>query len=646
MIVTLKKTLLVGLLCEQEKILSGFQDYGQIQFVGEHCGQKTEPLTAALEKKSEVDFCIEFLSRYRVKTKVSLLRSFDYVLRELDAAAAESLLADSEALSSAIAVVRGYEKRLAEIAAEEKNIEAETQKLQPWRELEVNLDQLCDTKRTAVYIGSVSGRDTQGFRQALSKLSGAAFWQAGSTQDNDCFLVAVVKDGESLSEWESVSKEFSFSPAELSDKTGRVREIQDDCTAKITALNAEREEIFAAAAESELLRYFENMSDLLSIYSELLGATAMSQDTVSCFVMEGWVPEKLQDETKRVIQSLTDSVVMEFYDVEETDTPPSLMQNPKPVSFFEKIVADFSAPDYRDVDPSMLIAVFYSIFFGIMLGDTGYGLLVALAGAFILFCTKAKQSTKKFMGIFFCGGISSMVMGVLFGSYFGTELFPPVLFAPLDETLLMMALCIGLGVAHLFSGYIAKAYRDIKEGRVAAAIFEQGFWMLFIIGLLLLLGSAILGGSLMGEIGKWVTIGSAAVIIISPAAKGKNIFKRIGGGLGTLYNITGFLSDALSYTRLFALCLSSGIIASVVNDLAMLPGGPSSIAGFVFMILILLVGHSINLALALLSAYVHTNRLQYVEFLGKFYEGNGETFTPLRRNTEYIKIISSRSSAA
>ena len=209
----------------------------------------------------------------------------------------------------------------------------------------------------------------------------------------------------------------------------------------------------------------------------------------------------------------------------------------------------------------------------------------------------------------------------------------------LEIPLQTMVFTIGIGIVHMFCGYIALAVKNIRQKKVFAAIFDQGFWMLLIIGLVMLAGPMAIPGDtgvLIGTIGKWTALGSAAVLVLTQGRSSKGLFGKLGGGLGSLYNVFGFVGDALSYTRLFALSLSSGIIAWVFNMLSGLAG--TGFLGIIFMIIVLLIGHLLNFSLSMLSAYVHTSRLQYVEFFGKFLEGNGDEFIPLARRTQYIEI--------
>jgi len=439
-------------------------------------------------------------------------------------------------------------------------------------------------------------------------------------------------------ELEKLIKQFNFMKSDLHDFVGTARDNLDRLEEEQKALENKKSEIIASIATSNLLEYMENMLDLYGMEEELLDAGNSSYDGDFCFVMGGWIPQSDCERMEKALKQVTDSLVIEYEDVAEDEEPPVLVRNNKIVSLFENITDAFSHPAYRDVDPNPLTAIFYSLFYGIMIGDVGYGIIITVACALILKFLHPKPATRKNIGVFFIGGIASIFFGIIFGGYFGVSWFEP-LFAPLDKPLEMMVISVGIGVVHIFAGYCAMAWKNIKSGDIFAAIFDQGVWMLFITCLIMLAAPLAFPGEigvLLGQIGKYGALITALALVATQGRSAKGIAGKLLGGLGSLYNITGVLGDVLSYTRLFALCLSSGTIAWVFDMMSKLLG--EGLMALPFRIVVLLIGHSINLALSMLSAYVHTSRLHYVEFFGKFYEGNGEDFRPLSRNTEYIKI--------
>jgi len=300
------------------------------------------------------------------------------------------------------------------------------------------------------------------------------------------------------------------------------------------------------------------------------------------------------------------------------------------------------------VDPTPIFSLFYLTFFGIMFADVGYGLILAAASFMMVRSGKLEGGAYKFIKQLGYCGISSAIWGVVFGSFFGnlipvaSELFlgnaiqiEPLWIDPVENAMTMLAFSCIFGVVHLFVGLGVKAYKHIRDGRFAEAVNDSFLWYILIIGLgLLLAGDMLFAGA--GTIGKWMSIGGAGGIVLLPVLIGKGVGKLVG--LWNLYGITGYVADILSYARLLALCLAGSVIALVFNTLAAMAGGTSVIGAFIF-ILVVVVAHVFNFLLSGLGAFVHSIRLQYVEFFGKFFEGKGEPFQPFMNNTKYVKIV-------
>ncbi len=269
-----------------------------------------------------------------------------------------------------------------------------------------------------------------------------------------------------------------------------------------------------------------------------------------------------------------------------------------------------------------------------------------------------ETGTRKFLTMFMYGGLSTMIWGVMFGSYmgdivnivsknwFGHEVGIPALwFIPLNEPMRMLIYALALGLVHMYVGLGILGYNDLKNRQYVDFIYDVLFWFVMLTGLLILLLDSSLFQSIANMtftfspavlfISKWASILGAVGIILTSGRESRG-FKRILKGLYGLYNVSGWLSDALSYSRLLALGLASGVIASVINQMAAMLG--TGLVGTVLFAVIVIGGHILNIGINVLGAYVHTNRLQFVEFFGKFYEGGGKTFKPFASNTTYYKF--------
>jgi V/A-type H+/Na+-transporting ATPase subunit I len=317
-------------------------------------------------------------------------------------------------------------------------------------------------------------------------------------------------------------------------------------------------------------------------------------------------------------------------DPAEEEEHPVLLSNPSFVQPVEFITEQYSLPNSKGVDPNLIMTPFFIAFFGMMVSDAAYGLILTAVSAFVLLKMKPEGGLKKIMGIMFWGGISTFLWGAAFGGWIG-GLIPAKawLFDPMKEPFKMMGLSLGLGVLHLYCGIGLQAYRNIRDGNILDAILDQGIWYTLLTGLMMLLLPA------TAVIGKYLAITGAIGMVLFAGRSKKNIIMRLLSGVLSLYGVTGFLGDVLSYLRLFALGLATGVIGAVVNSMALMVGG--SVIGYIFMTLFLILGHTFNLGINTLGAYVHSSRLQYVEFFGKFYEGEGKPFIPFRMRTKYIE---------
>ncbi len=390
--------------------------------------------------------------------------------------------------------------------------------------------------------------------------------------------------------------------------------------------------------------------DYLSVkrdeYKNLENAV-FSQKTM---IIKGYIPERNQSSVKKVCSKY--SCAVEFFEPSEDDDVPVELVNGKFSEPVEGITKMYALPSKKDIDPSSIMAFFYYLLFGMMLSDAGYGLIMVLGCAFILKKTSVEGNMRKNIKMFLYSGISTTIWGALFGSWFG-DLIPVICtnflgferapeialwFEPIKDPIKLLLFSFIIGIFHLFLGLVTFGVIQWKNKNYASAIFDTVPIILTVSGAAALCGNILMPmPKIAMDIGKYLAIIGVALIVVTTSRTSKNILVRLGGGLYGLYNVaSGYLSDILSYSRLLALGLATGSIASVVNMIGVMPEGTTMKA--VMLVVVCLIGHPLNMAINVLGAYVHANRLQFVELFSKFYEGGGRAFEPLKIDTKFFKL--------
>ncbi len=432
----------------------------------------------------------------------------------------------------------------------------------------------------------------------------------------------------------------------------------DDCTAAhmIEALQSERTDV--DRLEYELTRRaldYEKYYDELRILYDVVGLeierVEVSDNFLksdSTFLLEGWLPESVAESVIAEVKADCPNIFVQMLAPEERDAPPTLVVSNKLVEPYEDITNMYSPPKYREIDPNPVMSVFFFLFFGLMVGDAAYGVILAAVGLSLGFSKKLDVGTRRLLQLIGWGGVAAIFWGVLFGSYFGIDFGDTEIalwFNPIEDSMTMLYLSVALGVIQLTVGYVMMFIKLCKDGRPFSAIFDAGSIILLFAALVCLAIGMVAknptpGLTAFGSIPENVLSGlttaaivlavaGIALIIVFGGRANKNVFGKIFGGFKGIYGLINLLSDLLSYCRLFGLALSSCAIAMAFNTLGLTLG----VAGYV----VLVVLHVFNIGLAVLSAYVHNARLQVLEFYGKFYEGEGRLFEPVGSKTRHIR---------
>ena len=569
-------------------------------------------------------------------------------------------------------------KEIQERKAELPKLHRRREALTPWMEFDLPLD-FSGTKTTAAFAGAspreisreelersvleaaareasagplAVGPETSAAREVPAQIS-----VVSATKEQTCFFaVCAAEDGPFM---DQALKKLGFIRAPLSSEIPAVqsRKLEETIRRLGEEMARAEEAVRALAPERGNLKFLADYYAMREEKYQVLSKLAQSR---SVFLITGFVPARDAEKLERGLTARY-PVYVEFTDPDEEEDVPVLLQNNKFAEPVEGIVESYSLPGKGEMDPTAITAPFYYVLFGLMLSDAAYGLIMVLGCAYCLKKFKNMEpGMRKTLKMFLYSGISTTFWGVLFGSFFGdavnviaTTFFDrpdirlaPLWFEPVAMPMKMLVFSFAFGIVHLFAGLGAKLYSCIKSGHILDGIYDAVFWYLLVGGAIVYILTIDmftemfeLGFTLPASVGN-VAAAAALVglvgIILTNGRESKNWGKRIAKGLYGAYGITSYLSDILSYSRLLALGLATSVISTVFNQMGSMLG--NSIPGMILFILVFVIGHALNLAINAMGAYVHTNRLQFVEFFGKFYEGGGRKFSPFAIHTKYFKV--------
>lgn len=652
-IIKMQRVAVIGLDTEKEKLMNQLMDFGAVELT-DQSGKLSEEIWAdntsvdedrekvsAIEAKlNRAEQSLEAIEKYGdIKHPLFKTR------RSVKKSQMGRMLADENANEKNVDYILGLNEKIHSLNEKLNKLNQDAASLNPW----VNYDpplEITGTGTTALFTGVLpAGADTEGLSAHLEEEIGTVLFKVVGS-DKDMFYTAVLTPEERQDDVLAELKQSGFSQVTFKGMTGTVSENLKRIEGEKDVLEKEiKETADEIAATAGMKNGIEEYSDILSIDLDKEKIRAKLLKTRKTFFIEGWVPERCIPEASAILDE--NGCYYTFRDPLDDEEVPVLMENTKMVVPFEAVTEMYSLPAYYGFDPTRIFALFYAVFFGMMLSDAGYGILMAVGCFVALKKFDLEGMTYKMVKMFFYCGISTTIWGALFGGWFGdivpvfTRTFlgkevavSPLWFNPLDDPMKLLILSLALGVVHIFIGMGIKAYMQIKEGKWLDAICDEGFWYVTIIGLIAWLGGGTISDSLT-TVGMYMSIIGGAGLLLTGGRHNKG-FGKITGGLSNIYNITSYMSDILSYARLLALGLATGVIAQVVNTMGTLFGG--GIGGLIALTIIFLFGHTLNLAINALGAFIHASRLQYVEFFGKFYEDGGEAFDPFRRKTKYIKL--------
>lgn len=676
-ILNMKRIEILGLQKDRKKIIEFVQRQGCVQLdemqeEGQHfTNLPTQQTVTQLERyESTVDSALEVLNRY-TSGKGGLLDSFA-PREEMSTTEYLEKSKNVDATLGKCKQLNALYKKIQDSKVEIVRAETAIDQVRPWETLDIP-SSFKGTADTQAFIGTIAEPlDREGVLTKIVEADPEAQGEVEivSADKNQTCLVAICHK-DNAKTFEQALRTAGF--VAVSDATKHPPKVRiERLTKQIEQLGAD-----IAEAEEAIKTYDDSRDDIafLKDYLTLRTDKYKVLDKVSVddsvFVISGYIPETKAEGLKNKLESKFDTAV-NLSDVDnESDEVPVAVHNNKLGMTMESITNMYAFPSHKDIDPSFIMTTFYYLLFGLMLGDAGYGLVMTFLCLFVKFKYKLEPRKRATVNYGLGCGLSTTFWGAMQNSWFGdlpkwianglksnepTDFISThhlYWFDPLQNTTRFLLLCFFIGILHLILANCINLYKMSKQGMAFEGFFEVVPILLILVGIIPVINSYIGGGALaeipstqpidnminaaapvlyilliIGAIG--VVVGPAIVRIKQKSSVGK-VLGGLGGGLYGLYNAaSGYLGDILSYARLLALGLCTGVIASVINQLAATPGGGN---WFLF-IIIFIIGHTINLGINLIGAYVHTNRLQYVEFFSKFYEGGGKPFTPLSAQSQ------------
>jgi len=648
-----------------DSLVASLQEIGSCEIISceeENSNEKTSGRLQELDTfLSEGRFLLRFLEPY-YQDPISPIS------RALGEKPSMSLMELSN-LSSEVDIVslsedmRKLERRLVEIRSELSRISGKQEMLEKLGNLEYPLEFLSSgTETTGGFLGTIAVGQLEEWQEAISRELGSdaeVFVVPPDKKDRETWVALFYFRGVQARAVEICSN-FGISRIDVSP------DLNDTVPVESKKLDRRRQELKKeeGTIEKEVARvatdWVPAVRALSDYWSLLRSREEVLQDgeyTDQVVIIKAWVPEDKLDEIKAKLASYDHLTEIVSNEPEEEDEPPTLMQNSKWVSPFESLTKLYGPPKYGSLDPTPLLAPFYFIFFGMCLGDGGYGLVTL--GFFLFFVKKFRKmpgGMKQFFMLFVFSGIASVIVGSLTGGWFGDmiDAFPflhylqplknlPVILDPMNDPMTFLGISLALGVIQVLFGLGVAFYCCIRRGDYIGAFGDQGGWIVFLVGLMVFGGAA---SNAIPEsyslVGKLLSLAGAAILILTQGREKESFLQKGISGVLSLYNVTSYLGDILSYSRLLALGLATSAVAMIINMLSVLVTD-IPVIGWVMAIVLCLGGHLFSLAVNVLGAFVHSLRLQYVEFFSKFYTGGGRSFEPLGYNTQYVDIAEDNS---
>ncbi|MBU0723078.1 hypothetical protein KJ973_02180 [Patescibacteria group bacterium] len=626
-------------------VLRAVQKLGVLQFTQvldeeKNLKQKEKTVFEFNYVSSRLDFAVKFLSLYAKPTNKLVEMLEGSRIRVTGKHLYE--VANSFYYNDIIDETQDIEVQQNALQAKLKQLAEEEKTLLPWVDMDIALSVPLDTNTTrTMFLLGKKKRSIDFFLEDIKKEE-CHFNIIEVTEKNFVFT-SLKTDVEML---EKKVRENELEIVSLSKRRGTAREeIVRIERAKIKTIQGIEKLKNRAIELAKQLPELKMVNDFIYWKKQKHNFMSSSLTTQEVFVFEGWCPTKVFQKLEQVIANKTSIFSLKHIEPLEEEAVPVEIENSGLIKPFEAVTRLYGLPGHRDIDPTIFLSLFFFVFFGFALTDTGYGVILFFVTASLLAFFKLPKDIKPLIMLLMLGGISTSLAGMLFGGYFGIDMstMPTWLqaiqqFDPIKNPIAVFGLSLGLGVIHIVFGLILQIVSKAKNNDLVGGLLDQGPWVFTFCALGLFIASKTSVIAINPEISLYILYAGIASIVLLTGHREKGAPKKIMTGAMGLYSVVGFFSDILSYSRLFALGLATTAIAFAVNMIAVLAQDMVPVVGTLVMVIILVIGHLFNLVINTLGAFIHSARLQFVEFFSKFISGSGVDFKPFKREERYVII--------
>ena len=634
-IVKMKKFKLFALEKDRKSLLKELQKFSYVHFVKTKEDDESlkeielnQDMTIIKEKSQKVKWMLNYFSKlFPKETKKEIdessIKETLFVLLEQQASKYD-FSNDYENLANISGEIDSNKEEIA-------NLETYRKELSKWLNIKESLGNLKAFKTAKFFLGTVAKKNFEPLKDKLRNFEHTYIEEISdeSSQINIMLLTSNTEEKELKNELKTYSfteTNFDFDTS-FTDEYEKTKNREEELKKANEKLKEKVEKLLKLIPKLLIQKeYLDN-----ALIRETVVSNFKATDTVN--IIEGYIPLDMEEEFKKIVNKNSNkSNYLEITEVDKDDEEvPILLKNSGITGLFASITQMYALPRYNEIDPTAILSIFYWIFFGMMVADFAYGLILFILSGLALMIGKFDENKRKFLKFFFALSFSTMIWGLLYGSAFGDLIkLPTQVLDSSKDFMSIFILSIIFGAIHLVIALGIKAYILIKNGHFMDVIYDVFLWYLTLTSLIILLLAGRFG---LSEFTKNIFIACAVIgmlgIVVFGARDAKTLVGRIGGGLYSLYGITSYIGDFVSYLRLMALGLAGGFIASAINIIVKMLVS-KGILGIILGIVVFTLGQSFNIFLSFLSSYVHTSRLTYVEFFSKFYEGGGKAFKKFR----------------